>query len=830
MVRHRWGWTIGASLVLLLALVLGSRLSVRFEMDDFLPRSWDRGVTPLPEGLIGADRVVVAVDSRTPLTPAEVGPLLDSLAGRLSRVSGVKRVEYRLDPSVRRFLEVEAPRYLMLYFTPAELDTLGSHLSRSYIERALLKTGTPIPRTPLAVALGVERTDPLGVVDPVLARLRTMRGLPQIKLVDGYFAVPDQQAFFLLVEPETGLAGIAGARDRARLIQQVLDQARADRTLQPMLQGKRLIALGRPVAVLEGFNTALGDARRVVIASTLVVLGLLLLLLRRMAAPFLIVGTVLYGIALTTAAASLLIGSVGVVSWVFIAVLIGFGDEFALYVITHYWITAPRSSDRAQALAAAIRRPGPGILLGGLTTAAAFACLVVMSYPYIVEVAWLTTLGLLIVLTCAFTVLPIALSFTEPGRATGSRWYRWTGAAHQLGQNRPALWLSIWTALVAISLLFALRVRFELHPWKLAAKGIPVTREFEQLSQRLGASFTPFLMISEGRTPSEALARDDRAVRVLDSIGPGAGIAGIISLSRWLPSPEQQVASGEFVRAHADLFSASRFERDFRAIASRMAAPDTVLTRRYLPAVSRYLVPPERASLETLRQAGLGDFVDRHLHREGNRWFAVSEVFPNKIPWIGGVVERFTRAVAAGGPPLAQVRFTGESLRGATHAAILRRDMLRATGLGVALILLLLVLRFRRPAPILLCLLPMVAGTAVVLGVMGLFGIELNILTLAVIPLLAGLGSDDGIHIVDRLERGEPLGDALAETGTPMTITTLTTIGGFASLGVARFPGLGTAGLLLALGLVACLAASLQLVPLVYQTLRLNARRPPPAE
>ncbi len=367
--------------------------------------------------------------------PAEVGPLLDSLAGRLSRLPGVRRVEYRLDPGVRRFLEGDAARHLMLYFTPDELDTLGQHLSRSYIERALLKTGEPIRRTPLAVALGVERTDPLGVVDPVLMRLRAMRGLPQIKLVDGYFAVPDQQAFFLLVEPEGTLGGIAGARDRARAIQAVLDQARGDPALQPMLKGKRLIALGRPVAVLEGFNAALGDARRVVVASTFIVLGLLLLLLRRVVAPLFIIGTVLFGIALTTAVASLLFGSVGVVSWVFIAVLIGFGDEFALYVLTHYWITAPRGSNRAQALAAAIRRPGPGILLGGLTTAAAFVCLVVMSYPAVVETAWLSTIGLVLVLGAAFTVLPLALSFTEPGRESGSRWYRWTGLGHQLGRH-----------------------------------------------------------------------------------------------------------------------------------------------------------------------------------------------------------------------------------------------------------------------------------------------------------------------------------------------------------------------------------------------------------
>ncbi len=824
LIRHRWRWATGAILLLLLALAFGSRLSVRFEMADFLPRGAS-GVSPVPTSLGDADRVVIAVDSRTVLFPDSIGPLLDSLAHRLSAVPGVKQVEYRLDPALRRFLEVEAPRHLLLYFTPGELDALGSHLSRGYLERALLGTGDPIPRTALALALGVERTDPLGVVDPVLARLRLMRGLPQIKIVDGYFAVPDQRAFFLMVEPQGPLSGIAGARDRARAIQRVLDRVQAEPSLQPMIDGKRLIALGRPIAVLEGLDLALGDARRVIIGSTVIVLGLLFLLLRRPAGPFLIVGTVLYGIALTAAVAAVLFRSVSVVSWVFIAVLIGFGDEFALYVVTHYWITAPPGTDRRTALAAALRRPGPGILLGGLTTAAAFVALVVMSYPALVEVAWITTIGLVIVLACAFTVLPLALSFTKPGRESGSRWYRWSGLAHQIGRNRPGLWLAGWTVLLVGSLGLATRVRFELHPWKLAARGVPITREFEQLSQRLGASFTPFLMVSEGKTASEALARDRDAVSVLDSIGPLAGIAGIVSLTRWLPPPEQQAASAEFVQRHAALFSRDRFRQDFLSVASRMKAPDSILTGRYLPVVSRYLVQPEPVTVETLRAAGLGGFLDGHLRRVGDLWYVVSEVYPNKIPWIGGVVERFTGAIAAAGvPALTRVRFTGEALRGSTHAATLRRDVLAATGLGVSLILLLLIIRFRRVTPIVLCLLPMAMGIAAVLGVMGLLGIELNVLTLAVVPLVAGLGSDDGIHIVDRLERGESVSEALAEAGTPMAITTVTTIGGFASVAVARFPGLAALGLLLALGLVVCLAASMQLVPLLYQMIRGDAR------
>ena len=682
LVRHRIRWTAVALVGVAGAGWAGLGLTPRFDLNDYLPRT----ATPRTGAdfpfLGGADRIVVVLDSRGTIPAGEARPILEGLAGRLAVIPGVRRVDYRVPRGLQEFLDREIPRHLLGYFTPGELDSLGSRLSRDYLERALLGRGPPIPRTALARALGIERSDPLEVVGPVVDRLRELRGLTQIRVVDGYFAVPDQRAFFLTVEPERGPGTVNATRTLARAVNRVMEETRTDPALAPVLAGKRLLALGRPVAVLQGFDVALSDLRRVLIGSAFLVLGLLVLFLRRIAAPLFILGTVGYGIVLTAGVAALVSGSVSVVSWVFITALIGFGDEFALYVVSHYWLT-PRGTGRAAALAAALRRPGPGILLGGLTSAAAFFSLVVLSYPVMVELAWLTTIGLLIVLACAFTVLPLGLSYTEPGRASGSppRWLGWLARLGRIGFERPARVAVLWAALVVASAWLATGIRFELHPWKLAARGIPVTAQFEEVSARLGASFTPFLMVSEGSTVEEALALDRSAVRAFQSIKERAGIAAIVSPGNWLPAPEEQRASAEFVARNPERFSPSRFRRDFLAVMARRS-PDSLLTARYLPLVSRYLRPPEPVSIERLRAAGLGEFLDRHLIQSGGRHFAVSELYPYRIPWSGGVVERFTEAVSAAGGSLAQVRFVGDALRGATHAGVLRRDLFRATAIA----------------------------------------------------------------------------------------------------------------------------------------------------
>ena len=125
-----------------------------------------------------------------------------------------------------------------------------------------------------------------------------------------------------------------------------------------------------------------------------------------------------------------------------------------------------------------------------------------------------------------------------------------------------------------------------------------------------------------------------------------------------------------------------------------------------------------------------------------------------------------------------------------------------------------------------LCLLPLACGLSAALLLMAVLRIELNMLTLAVAPILVGIGVDDGIHMVGRLHRGEEPGKVLREAGSSMTMTTATTVAAFACLGLATFIGIREAGLVGAVGLVACLLASLHLVPLAYRVARrVSARR-----
>jgi predicted RND superfamily exporter protein len=107
---------------------------------------------------------------------------------------------------------------------------------------------------------------------------------------------------------------------------------------------------------------------------------------------------------------------------------------------------------------------------------------------------------------------------------------------------------------------------------------------------------------------------------------------------------------------------------------------------------------------------------------------------------------------------------------------------------------------------------------------MGLLGLELNVLTIAIAPLLVGIGVDDGIHVMERLRRGESSTDAVRGIGPAMIMTTLTTVAGFGCLLLADFGRARELGLVGAVGLIVALGAALHLLPTCYE---LAQRRDP---
>lgn len=111
----------------------------------------------------------------------------------------------------------------------------------------------------------------------------------------------------------------------------------------------------------------------------------------------------------------------------------------------------------------------------------------------------------------------------------------------------------------------------------------------------------------------------------------------------------------------------------------------------------------------------------------------------------------------------------------------------------------------------------------VVLGVMGLVGVmelldwKANFFNLIAIPLLLGMGQDYALHLYHRVRHDgvDRIRRVLRETGGAVFMTTLTTIIGFGGILFANHQGMLSLAWTAVVGLMACFAASVIMLPAI---------------
>ncbi|HUL68623.1 MAG TPA: MMPL family transporter [Gemmatimonadales bacterium] len=808
----------------LLAVLAGwgaSRLALRQDLRDFLaepPADVGRIPPDLLRELSGGDRLAIVLEADDSIPSADVARVFDALAPPLISISGVGRVVSRSPAARSRYLEEHFPRRVALYLAPGALVTAGERLSRSGMEARLLPSADSTAPDLLRV-LEREARDPLGLLRLAAQPMRAWQGVARLRNIDGFLALPGGRTFFLLIDPSGPLDDARDARGLVASIDQVLERAREAPDLAPLLTGRRLYATGQVFSRVSTVNALQADGIRVAAAAAVAVALLLTLFFRRVVAPLAIIVTVTMGLLITAGAAGVGVGSVGLLAWMFSGLLVGLGDDYGVYICTQYWVHGSVDLGREEAVVVAVTRPGPGITMGALTSAAGFLALVLIPYTWTREVGVLAALSLLAILACSLTVLPLLLSFSRPAQQT-TRSTFWEGLADRMGRSRTVLGLAPWLILVGAAALVLPTLHFQAHPWRIMARGNAVSAQLERLSDEAGAAFSPILIVSTGATPEQALERDREAVLRLRGVGLRAGVAAIQSLAQWLPPAEQQRTNLAYLRTHPDLFDPSRVRRDFAAVVARMKNPDPSLTEEYLPRILVALDPPHaELTLTDLRSLGLGEEVDRHLRYRDGSHLAVSYVYLRRLPTIEGVVPRFMAVARESGlTNLPGVTLAGAPLR-APETRVIRGAVLKAALLATLLVVGLLWLRFGRWSLVLLCLAPLVCGLSAAVLAMPLLGIEFNLLSAAIAPILIGTGVDDGIHMVDRLRAGQSVATVLREAGSCLVLTSLTTTAAFLCLGLATFTGIREVGLLGSVGMIASVLAAIHLVPLGWRWL-----------
>ncbi len=146
---------------------------------------------------------------------------------------------------------------------------------------------------------------------------------------------------------------------------------------------------------------------------------------------------------------------------------------------------------------------------------------------------------------------------------------------------------------------------------------------------------------------------------------------------------------------------------------------------------------------------------------------------------------------------------------------IIGKDGRNAAMLTLVIVFLLLWVDFRHPGHALMAMTPLAVGIMWMVGIMQLFGDKLDVMNVMAIPLIIGIGIDDGVHIIHRWKREGPGSERVvfASTGKAILLTSLTTMLAFGSLVFSIWRGYGSLGTVLLIGVGACFLTTILFIP-----------------
>jgi len=245
--------------------------------------------------------------------------------------------------------------------------------------------------------------------------------------------------------------------------------------------------------------------------------------------------------------------------------------------------------------------------------------------------------------------------------------------------------------------------------------------------------------------------------------------------------------------------------------------------------------PAEQADIERLRERVHDNpLLYGTLVAEGDRAAAIFVTYDpmtDRQMVESGIHDRIADLVREFEGP-EEILFSGVPRIKVEAAKLILDDVLRLGPISFLVVSLVLFLSFRSWRGTLLPALTTGTGTIWTMGLMGFLDAPINIITLVLPTFLLAVGNAYATHIVarhrDELEvDGDPAGAArrtIAQIGTPVLVTALTTVLGFGALLVYHIEAIRDLGVFAVFGITALFLLALTLTPAVLSLMS----APPP--
>jgi uncharacterized protein len=723
---------------------------------------------------------------------------------------------------------------LVRYFTwnfpsfvqPDQIQDLKRRLDPQAIHQTVRRAATELVTPFSSLGTNYFVADPLGLME---VEARDGRGLSQFASFDlnwgsgNRFFSKDHKALLIIAEPRQSAMDYKFAEQVVRWTREHIQSLSATPEFRD--SGVRLTAAGAYVYAEQEHQFIESNIRRISLISIVGNLLLCLIIYPRIPLLFLSLLPAGLGILWTTGIASFYPGEVNLISLSFIAILAGLGDD----QVVHFFNRVPQEWAKGGTLNDAVLRTfettGISVVFCIVTAATATASLAFSSFKALAEFGFILTVGMFMMMIHTLLTVPALMGlwwrFAKPGapETITFRILPWIArkTVDFVGHN-ARLVVGLGLGVFVFSLLFLPTIKMGGH-FEITGADNPAVAAQNRLSARFGIEGSPHILLVAGGE-QEVLGRAEKLTAGLESYRQSGVIKSIFSPTALLPSAETQKDRASSLTGVNLAASARALEDSLRENGFRIEPIQPFIDR--LRQLRQGNNPITMENADKFLPPGL---LDNSIRKTGDNSYVAAIAFYSTDPDAVDVVpENVIESWRNQFGPF--VEFSFEKMNRDMQNQVLHdsRRALVWTGGGI---LLIVYLTFRNLRVSLIVLIPIIFGIVVTFGLLLLMRHRFSFMSITAIPLIIGIGIDNGIHLVQRylasrqLEGRDLENDshgilAIAKaSGAALIQSNLTTIIGFGALMASSFTPLAEMGLVTSLGVALALVGGLCLIPAV---------------
>jgi len=787
------------------------------------------------------DNLIIVIDGNTPELASRASRIL---AERLRKESAI--VDSVRQPGAGAFFETHA----LLYLDADELQDLSEQLIE--VQPFL---GT-LSRDPSIVGISAllreivdaRETDVRLDLVPVL---RAISEAAEASIEARFFEVswqellldrasrPDERRRFVVVKPHLDWTTMFPAEAAIQRIRELIEAnaLTAEQGVRVRITGAQAMEHEELETVVRG--TKLAGLLALVMVTIVLVVGLGSL---RLVVASIV--TLLVGLSVTAAFATAAVGHLNLISVAFAVLYIGLGIDYAIHYCLRYRELVNLGRDQVEALCESAGDVGGSLALCAVTTGIGFYAFVPTDFQGVSELGLISGTGMFISLAASLTALPALLTLmplsgaSASPRAVSDMWRRLTTLPY--AHRRSVLAGAVVLAVLASGL--APMAWFDGNPVNLRDPKGESAATFLELLADADPSPWPVIVLVKDAEEARGLAHELDALdsvsetRILGDFIPSEqdvklALIEELDLALGLDTVERaslpRYTEAERLQALASLIETLRKlddDPEAKAESTRLRRALTALTATSLSDRGARLERFERGvvggleeQLRLLRMSMLaepidianlpGDLVERWVTANGRqRLEAYTDANLGDWDALNSFLDT-VRSIAPNG--------TGSSVAYVEASKAVVGAFKEAFMLAFILIATIVWLVLRRLRYVFDVLAPLLLTAAVTVAVMVIIGIPFNFANVIALPLLLGIGVDNGIHMVYRMRSAPPATGNLLETSTArgVVISGLTTICSFGNLAFSPHPGTASMGIVLSIGVGITLLSTLVLTP-----------------